>query len=322
MFSGYSTSNYGTTIRRKQTLRTFILLILLVLIVVSSLLLIYLQKSRSSKDQRDMIRLWQAEDYKGVFDQSSAYLEKKPLDYFLLSIHGFSAYQLAVAQINNENMLYYLDDCIWALRKALLSKERARDGRIYYVLGKAYFSKGPDFADLAIEFLDRAQKASYKADDLAEYLGLSYAAVKDYRASVAAFSQALVPSGNDSEKNENGPNDELLLAIARSYIELEEYDLALSYLANCLERSKNFEVIARARLLMGNIKLKEGKWSEAEQMYLSVIREGGEIADVRFALGELYFEQKENTRARAEWRKARRIDPNYAPAIARLGQMN
>ncbi|GHT48610.1 hypothetical protein FACS1894102_2010 [Spirochaetia bacterium] len=319
MFSGYSTSNYGTTIRRRQTLRTFVVLILLVLIIISSFLLISVQKNRSSKDQKDLVRLWQQDDYKGVFDQSATYLEKKPLDYFLLSIHGFASYQLGIAQINNADMIFYLDECIWSLRKALLSKERNRDGRIYYVLGKAYFSKGPDFADLAIQFLEAAQKSAYKASDLAEYLGLSYAAVKDYRASVAAFSQALIPT---DENAENAPNDELLLAIARSYIELEEYDTAVSYLAHCLEKSKNFNIIVRARLLLGNIKLKEGNYSEAEKLYMSVINEGGEIADARFQLGELYFERKETTRARAEWRKARRIDPNYAPAIARLGIMN
>ncbi|GMO39436.1 MAG: tetratricopeptide repeat protein [Termitinemataceae bacterium] len=322
MFSGYATSNYGTTIRRKQTLRTLVLLILLALILVGAVLLISVQKSRTSKDQRDLVTLWQKDNYRDVFKQSADLLEKKPLDYFLLSIHGFSAYQLAVAQINNADMNYYLDACIWALRNALTGKEHSRDARIFYVLGKAYYSKGADYAELAIHYLELAKKAGFNADDIPEYLGLSYALVKDYRMSIASFSEAL-PKGFDSKKEKiGGPNDALLLAIAKSYVELAEYDTASAYLAHCLEVSKDFNTIARARLLLGNIMLKEGRESEAEQQYLSVLKEGGEMAEARFWLGELYLLRKETTRARAEWRKAHNIDPDYTPAKARLGMAN
>ncbi|GMO27126.1 MAG: tetratricopeptide repeat protein [Termitinemataceae bacterium] len=313
-----SKSNYGSVIRRKQTLRTFVLLILLAFILVSIVALFSIQRSRSARDQKDLIRLWQSEDYRSVFDQSAKDLEKKPMDYFLLSLHGFSAYQLAVAQINQENMLIYLDQCIWALRNALLSKDKKQIGRIYYVLGKAYFSKGSDFSDLAIQYLEAAKQEYFKASDIPEHLGLAYADVKDYRNSVIAFSEALVPEDGEDGGKMGAANDALLLAIAKSYIELDELDTAGAYLARCLDVSKDFNTIAVAKLLYGNILLKKGNYAEAEKQFLAVLKEGGERADAHFQLGELYAAREENTRARAEWRKAWYIDPAYTPAIARL----
>jgi tetratricopeptide (TPR) repeat protein len=312
-----SKSNYGSVIRRKQNLRAFILLILSVFIVISIFLLFSIQKSRSAKDQRDLIRLWQSEDYSEVFARSTKELEKKPLDYFLLSLQGFSAYQLAAAQINNQDMLFYLDQCIWALRNALLSKDKKLVGRVYYVLGKAYFSKGRDFSDLAIQYLEAAKQESFKASDIPEHLGLAYADVKDYRMSVAAFSEALIPEDENDGKT-GAANDALLLAIAKSYIELDELDTAGAYLARCLDVSKDFNTISVAKLLYGNILLKKGNDAEAERQFLSVLKEGGERADAHFQLGELYAARDESTRARAEWRKAWYLDPTYAPAIARL----
>jgi tetratricopeptide (TPR) repeat protein len=283
--------------------------------------LITIQRSRLAKEHKDLVQLWKNGLYQEVFDVSAKELEKKPLDYFLLSFHGFAAYQIAIAQINNQDMITYIDESILSLRKALFSKEKSNNGRLCYMLGKAYFCKGADYSDLAIQYLESAQKSSFSAPDMPEYLGLAYAAVRDYRKSVAAFSQALIPAA-DASGEDGSANDALLLAIAKSYFELEEIDNAGAYLIHCLDISKDFNTIAEARLLLGNIMLKKGDIDEAERQYVSIIEEGGEFADVRFQLGELYAERGETIRARAEIRKALRIDPNYAPAIARLARMN
>jgi Tfp pilus assembly protein PilF len=48
------------------------------------------------------------------------------------------------------------------------------------------------------------------------------------------------------------------------------------------------------------------------------MEEGGENAEAHFQLGELYAGGGDSTRARAEWRRAVRIDPAHGPARTRL----
>jgi tetratricopeptide (TPR) repeat protein len=270
----------------------------------------------SSVAFKDLIQLWKAGSYQKVYDESGRQLDENPVDFFLLSLRGYAAYQLAAAQINAYDIQKYNDECILTLRKALLCKEGESSGAVRYVLGKAYFLKGPDSANLAIKYFEEALALSYRADDIPEYLGLAYAQTRDYWKSIAAFSEALVPvNSNDADRH---PSDILLLAIARSYMELNENDSARAYLLQCLDTSKDFEVITSARLLLGKVLMKKGDISGAEREYLSILEEGGEQADARYELGVLYAERGENTKARAEWRKVLRLDPAYAPAMARL----
>jgi tetratricopeptide (TPR) repeat protein len=262
----------------------------------------------------ELAGLWNAGRYSEVYDESGKLLVEKPLDVFLLSLRGYAAYQLAAAQINVQDERSYNDECILMLRKALLDKESDGNGALRYVLGKAYFAEGPQSANLAIMYLEEALALSYYADDIPEYLGLAYARTGDYWKSIAAFSEALVPS----ENGDSGPSDILLLAIARSYMELDENDSARAYLLRCIETSKDFNVIVSARLLLGKVLMSMGDINGAEREYLNILEEGGGQAEVHYELGVLYAERGDSTRARAEWRKALRIDPVYPQAVARL----
>jgi tetratricopeptide (TPR) repeat protein len=274
--------------------------------------------------------LWEEASYEEVFRITQDKLQINPLDYFLLTTHGIVSYQLAVAQINNHDTMSYLDRCIWSLRKALLVNEKAKDGRIPYVLGKAYYEKGAGYADLAVKFLEAARKAAYNAWDIPEYLGLAYAGIHDYHNSVAAFTLALNPA-NDFEKNletKGGeppvparsvyPQDLLLLAIARSYGELGESDTAKAYLLRCIETSRDTQVIITARLLLGGLLENSGDKDGAISQYLTIIEESGENAEVHYRLGELYASMGDTTRSRFEWRTAMRIDPTHKQARIRL----
>ena len=270
----------------------------------------YRLKGQSAGELRQLRELFESGVFEAAYTQSQALLMEKPLDPYLLTIHGFSAYQLAIAQINSFDMLLYIDNCIWALRKALLSRESSHDPGIFYVLGKAYYYKGFDYADLAVHYLERARAASYRAADIPEYLGLSYALLGDFRSSVAAFSLALT--------GEREASDLLLLSIAQSYLALEELESAHAYLVHCLEISRDSNTIASGRLLLGNTLVKLGDITGAEAEYLRVLEENGENAEAYYQLGELYALGGDTTRARAEWRRALRLDPTHASARRRL----
>jgi tetratricopeptide (TPR) repeat protein len=312
MFTNKTRSGYGLHIQRIKTIRAAFTVILVVVAVSAAIPLGIRLKNRTVSEKKEMLRLWEEAAYEQAFALSKSALGIKPLDYFLLTINGFSAYQLGISQINSLSTQNYIDECIRALRKALLI--RAEDGRVCYVLGKAYSYKGDDFADLAVRYLEKAQELGYSAADTAEYLGLAYAAIGDYRSSVASFSAALKPP----EAGEAPPSDLLLLSIARSYTALEEYESARAYLLRCIELSHDSQSILTARISLAEVFQKLDDIEGAEKQYLAILSEAGENAEAHYQLGELYSRQGDAAKARAEWRLAYRTDPAHAKARAKL----
>jgi len=310
MISNKNWSSYGRHIYLLKRIRSLGIVFLSVLLLSASVLIIFHLKNSVTNERKELLRVWNEGDYDQAFEISKNALTEKPIDYFLLTINGFSAYQLGISQINNQNTLQYINECIFSLRKAIMQKEAAKDGRVFYVLGKAYGNKGREYSDLAVKYLETANYLSYEAHDIPEYLGLAYAAYGDYRSSVAAFSQALVPGKNAS--------DNLLLSIARSYMAMEDYDMAQGYLLNCIETSADSRCESMARLLLGEIYSASGDFERAEMQYLRILDTSGENAEVRFQLGELYNMKGDATRARSEWRMAYRQDPSHARARVRL----
>jgi tetratricopeptide (TPR) repeat protein len=326
MLKGKIRSEYGAHVHRKQTIHV-ITTVVLISLLISFLVIVFMGwRNRLGNERKELTQLWEEGSYENVFELSRERLEADSMDFFLLTLHGFSAYQLAVAQINSYDTQIYIDASIWALRKALLCKPGPEDLRIHYVLGKAYYYKGPAYADMAVKFLFAAKDGDYPASDLPEYLGLAYASVHDYRNSVASFSLALDPGAeeggveieNFSALQNRTPSDLLLLSIARSYLALEESDTAKAYLVRCVETSKDSNVLMSARLLLGDVLGKSGDVSGAEAQYLAILEEGGENAEAHFRLGDLYASSGDPTRARAEWRRAVRLEPAHGPARTRL----
>jgi tetratricopeptide (TPR) repeat protein len=308
-----SRSEYGARFHRKQIIRTVAIVVIGVVLVCGIVFFFTGWRSRLGDEKKELLQYWEEGDYNRAFALSGEKLEAKPMDYFLLTIHGFASYQLAVAQINTFDTLTYIDESIWSLRKALLSKEGADDPRVHYVLGKAYYYKGRGYADLSVAYLEEARLASYTAGDIPEYLGLAYAEIQDYHNSVAAFSLALTDQGGE------GPSDLLLLSIAHSYMALGESEAAMAYLIRCVDTSRDSTSTVAARLLLGDILGQAGDRAGAEAQYLTIIEEDGENAEAYFRLGELYAGTGDTTRARAEWRRAVRIDPAHIGARERLG---
>jgi len=310
MLSNKTWSSYGRHIYLLKRIRSIGIIFLSVLLLSVSILIIFQLNNNVTNERRELLKVWNDGDFEQAYEISKNYLLEKPVDYFLLTINGFSAYQLGMSQINNQSMLGYINECIFSLRKALMQKESSKDGRVYYVLGKAYGYKGAEYADLAVKYLEIANKLSYNAQDIPEYLGLAYAAYGDYRSSVEAFSRAFVPGMPAS--------DNLLLSIARSYVAMKEYNMALGYLQRCIDTSPDSKAIVTSRFLLAEIYSASGDYERAEEQYMSIISESGANAEVHFQLGEIYSIKGDTTRARYEWRMANRLDPSHARARARL----
>lgn len=303
-------SGYGTLLMRRRALFSVVGILVVVLLVVASVYaFLKYTDSNIGGDSSAVLKSWNAGNYDDVYALAKKNVQGKPLSSFWLVMQGLSAYQIAVSQINQGDTLKYIDESITALRKALMVGAGAMDAKARYVLGKAYYRKGPQYADQAVEYLEQAIGAKFSSPDIYEHLGLAYASIKDYRASVIAFSKAL------GDK----PTDLLLLAIARSYFELGEHEQAKAYLIRCAETTKDVAVAAQARLLLGMSYRKLSMNAEAEKEYLAVLNQDARNADAYVALGDLYAESGDTVKARAEWRKALRIDPAHGPSRSRLG---
>ncbi|MCL2440330.1 MAG: tetratricopeptide repeat protein [Treponema sp.] len=276
--------------------------------IIGSIFGISRARSGISNEKRELYRVWADADYERAYEITKNLLINKPVDYLFLTVNGFSAYQLGISQINYQSMLYYIDECIFSLRKALI--QNSNDASVYYVLGKAYRQKGREYADLSVKFLEMADKLSYKAADIPEYLGLSYAEYGDYRSSVEAFSRVFAAGQK--------PSDNILLSIARSYMEMEEYNMAMSYLQNCIDNSEDSKAKVFARYMLAEIYRNTKDFEKAENQYSVILGVIGENAETRYQLGVLYSQQGDNTRARSQWREAFRLDPTHARARARL----
>jgi tetratricopeptide (TPR) repeat protein len=280
-----------------------------VLAIITAILLVSHFRSGTRNERRELLRVWNEGNFEQAYEISKNALLENPVDYFLLTIKGFSAYQMGISQINNQSMLMFINECIFSLRKAIMQREAARDGRLFYVLGKAYGYKGAEYADLAVKYLEMAYKLGFDAPDIPEFLGLAYAAIGDYRNSVIAFSKAL-------ENAEASPL--LLLSIAESYIALGEFENARAYLMMVVNVSVDSSTTFSARLFLAEVLRQLGDHSGAINQLHEIIEETGDNAETRFQLGEIFSQLGDNTRARAEWRRAITLDPAHLRARARL----
>lgn len=69
----------------------------------------------------------------------------------------------------------------------------------------------------------------------------------------------------------------------------------------------------------GNRAYQAGKLELAEHDFLDVIRQGGDLAPVRYNLGTVYQQRNDPARAVDEFRAALRLDPGFAAAPLALG---
>jgi tetratricopeptide (TPR) repeat protein len=257
---------------------------------------------------------WASYDYSLVYEQSKQFLQNKPYNNTALTYYGYACFYLGKSQNDTFQEQEYLDECINSLRLAMYDASKSLLPQLQYMLGKAYFYKNTIttyyYADLAIKYFNLAKENGYQADDISEYLGLSYASLGMTYESIAAFTEALIIRESDS----------LLLSIAEQYYKEEEYNAARQYLFRIIENSDNDDIILKSRLLLGNIYIDTDESQLALEQFNLVLEKNDENADAHYGLGLIYEKEGNLVSARAEWRKARKIQPNHAGAVKKLAE--
>ena len=258
---------------------------------------------------------WSERDYQAVYDTSAIILEKKPFNNAALVYRGYAAFYLAVSATETQQAQDCIEESIHCLRLALMKAKKKTYGQICYMLGKACFFKDSIssyhyYADSAVEYLTKAKEAGYKADDIAEYLGLSYAQLNMTMESIAAFSEALLHRESDA----------LLLAIAEQYSKAEQNSAAKQYLFQIIQRSNDDSLVIKSRVLLGNTLLKEKDFEGAQKEFEAILAKNENSAEAHYGLGLVYENQGDMIKARAEWRKTLRIQVNHYGALEKIQQ--
>ncbi|MBP3773344.1 MAG: tetratricopeptide repeat protein [Treponema sp.] len=256
---------------------------------------------------------WKEYDYQRVYDISSSILYESPFNITARTYNGYAAFYLGVSQSDLVQALSYLDESINSLRIALQGAHFGAVAQIEYMLGKAYFYKNLQssyyyYADLAVYYLLKSKKDGYKADDIPELLGLSYASLGMTMESISAFTEALLVSDDDI----------LLLSIAEQYHAVGQDNAAEQYLFRISQECKDEQIILKSHLLMGKICLDREKYEEAEKEFQFILEKNENSADAYYGLGVIYESQGDVVKARSEWRKALRIQANHPLALKKM----
>lgn len=308
------TNNF--TVKRKINIKSMILILTLFIaftIFVFLMLSIIIKKS-ASPDLNELERLWDTQSYQAVYNMSEIILLDNPFNNVALTYKGYSAFYLALSEIDSINVHMFIDVAINSLRLALIDANSDVKPQIEYILGKTYFHKNVFsayhyYADLAILYLNNALINGYEATDIYEYLGLSYATLNMVNESITAFTEALLV--NDS--------DVLQLAIAEQYYKAGQINSALPYLYQIKNTSTDELFVLKCSNLMGKIYIDQENYAEAQKEFETILLKDPNFADAYYGLGIIYEKQGDLIKARDQWRKTLKIQVNHPGALQKMG---
>ena len=257
--------------------------------------------------QPALLELSNQGSYGEVLTRSAEVLAQQPLDAEALLFHGVAHFYLALAEAERIDPAPRLDQAITALRRARLKRELRFRSEAAYVLGKAYYHKGPYFYDLAIHFLTESLEQGYDGADTHEYLGMALVRSGAPESGIEHFRSAL----------QRHPSGLMYLSVGQLLERLgEPQEAERHFRAAASVGDETLEI--RARFMLGALLLQGGRHADAGEQYRRILELAPGSADARLFLGDAYVGQGNVVAARAEWRRARNIDQQHHGANLRL----
>ena len=317
MKANYNIENSSYAKKKSHLLRN-ILRLAAVVLVLSAIAFATLFGIRKYQQNRISIKTikeaWGSYDYQKVYELCKVFLQDNTYNNTALTYYSYACFFLAQAQTDTQQAQSYLDECINNIRIALYEADQSLVPQLQYMLGKAYFYKNTItthyYADLAVKYLILAKQSGYEADDIAEYLGLSYASLGMTMESISAFTEALLVRESDS----------LLLAIAEQYYKAQELNAAEQYLFRIIKNSDNEDIILKSENLLGTIYIDKEDYDAALEEFENVLKKNENSADAHYGIGVIYEKQGNIVKARSEWRKALKIQVNHPGALQKMSE--
>lgn len=313
---GMMEERYTVTVKRKTKLPRIAavsaLSVVFCLIVFFTVRSIVKNASRTPVSA-ELERLWRANDYQAVYELAGTVLAETPFQNRALTYRGYASFFLALSQTDPQQAQEYIDTAINSLRLSLMNAKKSLKPQLSYMLGKAYFHKNVlsayhYYADSAVRYLTDALASGYTADDIYEYLGLSYADLGMTNESIAAFTEALSSNGSDT----------LLLAIARQYYKNGQSEAAKPYLYRIKNTSTDEVFVLTCAQLLGDIYISERNFEDAKAEFEAILKKDPNAADAYYGLGLVYEHEGDLIKARSYWRKALKAQVNHSGALEKM----
>ena len=312
----YSNERKSSGGRRQTRVGTVVVVITVtaIAVVVAVALLGVFDAFPFGVSRRDaaLVAAWSEGDYAQVIESSEEILASRPIDSQALTYGGFAYFYQGIDQVDSEERERDISRSIVLLRKASHVSRAPLAAQRDYVLGKAYYHRGPEYADLAAFYLERSMDEGYEANDSLQYLGLAYASQGDYEASSERFIEAL-DEAPDWETGES-----LRINAAESLSELGEYGQAKGLLDEVVERTDDPYIELIARNLLASVLILNEELDAAEDLIAGTIEDYPLSADAYYYLGIVYALTDREVEARAMWRQTLELDPNHLGARQRL----
>ncbi len=315
MKANYNIENSSYAKKKSHLLRN-IIRVAVVALVLSAIALTTWYGIKKYQQGRISIKTikeaWEVYDYQKVYELCKLFLQDNTYNNTALTYYSYACFFLAQSQTDTQQAQSYLDECINNIRIALYEADKSLVPQLQYMLGRAYFSKNTItthyYADLAVKYLLLARENGYKADDIAEYLGLSYASLGMTMESIAAFTEALLVRESDF----------LLLSIAEQYYKAEELEASEQYLFRIIKNSDNEDIVIKSENLLGKIYIEKEDYEAAFEEFNNVLKKNENSADAHYGIGVIYEMQGNIVKARSEWRKALKIQVNHPEALQKM----
>lgn len=301
----------GFSETRRIRLQRAIIPVLLLALLASVILYVLVRNSEAvlPDTENDQIQKeWDAQNYEQVAVLTGAKLLDEPLNSRNLLYNGIANFYYALTLVNQDEREGHLNSSIHALRKLLYDPPAGFQQTIWYILGKAYFHKGPYYYDLSEKYLSMAEDSGFTADDILEYLGVIHLDYGEIDSGISYIRQAI----------ENSPRAVLFLTIAEAYEEQGNTGEALEYYEEALNRSEDSFLRQEASLGKGRTLFRMEEFDKAQEIFEAIIDRNSQSAQAYFYLGEIFAEAGDMVKARAQWREAYNQDRTFRPALERL----
>ena len=317
MKANYNIENSSYAKKKSNLLRNIIRVAVVILILSAIAFVTFFSIKKYHQDRitiKTIKEAWGSYDYQKVYELCKVFLQDDTYNNSALTYYSYACFFLAQSQTDTQQAQSYLDECINNIRVALYEADKTLVPQLQYMLGRAYFYKNTItthyYADLAVKYLLLAKENGYKADDIAEYLGLSYASLGMTMESIAAFTEALLVRESDS----------LLLAIAEQYYKANELNAAEQYLFRIIKNSDNEDIVLKSENLLGTIYIDKEDYEGALKEFENVLKKNENSADAHYGIGVIYEKQGNIVKARSEWRKALKIQVNHPGALQKMSE--
>jgi len=304
---------FRTSVRHRRLRRAAVLMAAMGVVAVAVLALrrgagLIRERSETRRDVVSIMDVWNQGRYAEVAAIAEDRLAEEPLDRDALLFAGYARFFLAVSRLSAQDRNSDLDAAIGHLRLLAARGDTPHPERVDYILGKAYFLKGPYWADLSSRYLQAALDAGYQADDLYEFMGQAQSALGNLDAAMEWYELAA----------ENHPTDRLLLTLGSEAFQLGRYDDAVRYYRRAIEGTRDDSIRKRGLSQLGQLYYDVGNYTMAREVLESLVEMDRNDENTMFLLAETYHELGLDDEARTTWFAVTRINPRHVGALRRL----